>query len=252
MTTAAIIQARVGSTRLPGKVLLDLAGKPVLRHVLERCRVILGVAVMICAIPDEPASAPLAAIAERSGAIVFRGSERDVLGRYLGAARSVNADVILRVTSDCPLIDPDICADVLNLRTEAKADYACNNMPSTFPHGLDCEAFTIDALALAAKEAVELEDREHVTSWIRRNPGLHRANLSSNNPAFASYRWTLDYPEDMDFFRALAHKFDDIGAARMREIVDVLQRNPEISQVNSNIESRADVSKASSSGAHLK
>jgi spore coat polysaccharide biosynthesis protein SpsF (cytidylyltransferase family) len=238
MTTAAIVQARISSTRLPGKVLLDLAGKPVLRHVLERCRGIRSVDVVVCAVPDEPASASLEAIAAQSGAAVFRGSEQDVLGRYLGAARSVNAGVILRVTSDCPLIDPDICADVLALRTRAKADYGCNNMPPTFPHGLDCEAFTADALALAATEATERRDREHVTPWLRRSLKVHRVNLSSDDPAFAAYRWTLDHPEDMDFFRALAHEIDDVGAARMREIIDVLRRNPELSQINSNIESR--------------
>jgi spore coat polysaccharide biosynthesis protein SpsF (cytidylyltransferase family) len=233
MKTIAIVQARVGSTRLPGKVQLDLAGRPVLRHVLERCRATRGVDVVVCAVPDEPASAPLAVIAEQSGAVVFRGPERDVLGRYLGAAQATGAAIVLRVTSDCPLIDPDICADVLALRAQAAADYACNNMPPSFPHGLDCEAFTVDALALAASEATAPDDREHVTLWLRRNDKLKRANLSSNNPIWATHRWTLDYPEDMDFFRAMALEFDDIGAVRLRDLLDMLERKPEISCLNS-------------------
>ncbi len=104
--------------------------------------------------------------------MVFRGDEHDVLGRYLGAARAVDADVILRVTSDCPLIDPRLCAAVIEARADTQADYAANNMPRLFPHGLDCEAFTRAGLEQAASDATEAYDREHVTPWLRRKPDL--------------------------------------------------------------------------------
>jgi glutamate-1-semialdehyde 2,1-aminomutase/spore coat polysaccharide biosynthesis protein SpsF len=238
MKTAAIVQARIGSTRLPGKVLLDLAGKPVLRHVLERCRAIDNVDVVVCAVPDEPASAPLEVVGEQCGATVFRGPEQDVLGRYLGAARSVNADIVLRVTSDCPLIDPDICADVIALRMRAAADYACNNMPPSFPHGLDCEAFTMDSLELAARKATMPNDREHVTPYLRRDDRVRRVNLKADNPEYVVCRWTLDYPEDMSFFRALANEFADLTTARMKDILTVLGRKPDILRINSGLRVR--------------
>jgi spore coat polysaccharide biosynthesis protein SpsF (cytidylyltransferase family) len=222
----------MGSSRLPGKVLMDIGGRPALRHVLDRCHAIKGADIVTCAIPDEAASEPLERIADECGAVTFRGSETDVLSRYLGAARSVKADVVMRVTSDCPLIDPEICADVLSLRANSNADYACNNTPRTFPHGLDCEAFTFAALERAADEANEPGDHEHVTPWLRRAATIRRENLSSNNPALAGHRWTLDYPEDLAFFRALSDRCPDFASARMRDILNVLDRYPEIAFVN--------------------
>jgi spore coat polysaccharide biosynthesis protein SpsF (cytidylyltransferase family) len=222
----------MGSSRLPGKVLMEIGGRPALRHVLDRCRAIKGADTVICAVPDEVGSEPLEHVAAECGAVTFRGSETDVLSRYLGAARSVKADVIMRVTSDCPLIDPEICADVLSLRDRSNADYACNNMPRTFPHGLDCEAFTSTALECAAREAAEPGDREHVTPWLRRAGDIRRANLSSGDPELVTHRWTLDYPEDLEFFRVLSEHRVDLASARMRDILIVLNRHPEIALIN--------------------
>ena len=232
MRTAVIVQARTGSSRLPGKVLLDLGGKPILQHVLERCRSVVGTETVVCAVPDEAESEPLERIAQECGAAVFRGSEKDVLDRYLGAARMAGAEVVLRVTSDCPLIDPDVCAEVLALRARTDADYASNNMPATFPHGLDCEAFTFAALSLAAENASEPADREHVTPWLRRGRQISRANLAADDPALAAHRWTLDYPEDLAFFRALSDLRPDLATARMRDILDLLGAHPEIALIN--------------------
>lgn len=232
MRTAAIVQARVGSSRLPGKVLSELGGKSVLAHVLDRCRRIRSVDIVICAVPDSAASAPVEEIAQRCGATVYRGSERDVLDRYLGAARRADADVVLRVTSDCPLIDPEICDRVIRLRMQSKADYASNNLERSFPHGLDCEAFTADALAQAAERARLPEEREHVTPWLRRAEHLQRVNLPSGDPALAEHRWTLDYPEDLLFFRALFDRMPAAARADMQEIVAFLGRNPDIPALN--------------------
>lgn len=231
MKVAAIVQARVGSSRLPGKVLLDLGGAPVVHHVLERCQKIPGVDAVVCAVPDELASEPLEKIALRCGAIVYRGSESDVLARYLGAARATDADVILRVTSDCPLIDPEICGEVVSLREKSGAEYATNDKPPSFPHGLECEAFTISALTTAADEASAPEDREHVTPWLRRN-SVTWVNYSSGNPSLAAHRWTLDYPEDLTFLRAIADGMPDIGNARMRDILRFLDGRPDLLVLN--------------------
>lgn len=232
MTTAAIIQARWGSTRLPGKVLEDLAGKSVLAHVVERAAKVPSVDVVVCAVPDEARSDPVAREAERCGAAVFRGSEHDVLARYLGAARSVRADVVLRITSDCPLIDPEVCERVLSLRAQENADYASNNLPPSFPHGLDCEAFTAAALEEAAREAREPRDREHVTPWIRRAPHLRRANVHAGDASRAGERWTLDHPEDLRFLRALFAHFPNGQALAHGDVLAVLDQHPELRTIN--------------------
>lgn len=231
--TVVIVQARMTSTRLPGKVLEPLAGETVLAHVLRRCQAIEGADIVCCAVPDGPASDPVAAEAERCGARVYRGSEEDVLDRYHRAAVACDAGVVMRVTSDCPLIDPDICARVLRLRHDAGADYACNNMPPGWPHGLDCEAFTAAALARAAGEAVTPAEREHVTPWLRNHPSVRRANLAGPDGGAAAMRWTLDYPEDLAFFTALFAKLPPPPAiAGFESVAAVLRAHPEIAAIN--------------------
>ncbi len=227
----AIIQARMTSTRLPGKVLEALGSSTALGQVLRRCAAIPGIAGVCCAIPDTPGHEALAAEARRHGATVHTGSEVDVLARYHGAALQEQADVVLRVTSDCPLIDPGLCAAVLDLRRDSGADYACNNMPPSWPHGLDCEAFTLDALERAAVAAVPGPQREHVTPWIRTSPDVTRVNLAGPGGALAGERWTLDYSEDLAFLRAVFAVLPD-EAAGWREVVAVLDANPHIRTIN--------------------
>lgn len=232
-TTAIIVQARMASTRLPGKVLLPLAGHSVLWHVLTRCAAVEGCEAVCCAIPDDEACAEIAAEAERAGAAVARGPEHDVLARYLGAADAVGADVVMRVTSDCPVIDPQVCAIVLRARAEAEADYACNNMPRRWPHGLDCEAFTREALERAARLAGEPGDREHVTPWLRRDASIDRVHVPGPDEALASHRWTLDFPEDYRFFEALFEYLPPPPhIAPFDEILAVVEAHPEIAALN--------------------
>jgi spore coat polysaccharide biosynthesis protein SpsF len=231
--TAIIVQARMGSSRLPGKVLLPLAGHTVLWHTLTRCAAVTEADLVCCAIPMGSECDPVADEATQAGATVSRGSENDVLARYLAAANEVGADVILRVTSDCPVIDPEICADVLRAREQAAADYASNNMPRRWPHGLDCEAFTRDALARAAAAAYTPDEREHVTPWLRNDPSVSRVHVPGPNAELARHRWTLDFPEDYKFFEALfallqpsAHK------AGVNDILSVIEIHPEIQALN--------------------
>jgi spore coat polysaccharide biosynthesis protein SpsF (cytidylyltransferase family) len=233
MTTAAIVQARWASTRLPGKVLRPLRGRTVLAHVLGRAARIPGVDVVCCAVPDDVSSDPIAAEARAAGAVVFRGSETDVLGRYHGAAETVRANTVLRLTSDCPLLDPELCGRVLALLHERKADFATNNMPPSWPHGVDCEAFPAPVLARAAAEARAPYDREHVGPWMRREPGLLRVNVTGPGGPAARLRWTLDYPEDYDFLVALfAHLPAWPHVASTAEIVALLDAHPEIVSLN--------------------
>ncbi|MCW5675920.1 MAG: glycosyltransferase family protein [Xanthobacteraceae bacterium] len=232
MTAAIIVQARMHSTRLPGKVLLKLGEETVLHHVLRRCAAVEGCDVVVCAIPEAADCDPIADEAKRAGAVAIRGSETDVLGRYYKAATAVDATIIMRVTSDCPLIDPEVCGEVLALRACEHADYASNNMPPSFPHGLDCEAFTFAALEAAANTATENLDREHVTPWLRRNEALRRANLAAPTREFSAQRWTLDFPEDYEFFRAVWAKLPPRELVGWREVAALVANDPTLAAIN--------------------
>jgi spore coat polysaccharide biosynthesis protein SpsF len=230
---AVIVQARTGSSRLPGKVLMDLAGTTALDHCLSRCKLIPGIGVVCCATTFDPADDAVAAEAGRIGALVFRGSVDDVLARYHGAAMAIGAETVMRVTSDCPLIDPELCGQVLALKREKKVDYACNNLPPSFPHGLDCEAFSAAALAQAFHEAKRPYEREHVTPYIREQACFSRAYLEGPRDESVRLRWTLDYPEDLEFFRALARRLPAPPIfPGWQEIVAVLDEHPEITAIN--------------------
>jgi UDP-2,4-diacetamido-2,4,6-trideoxy-beta-L-altropyranose hydrolase len=230
--TAIIVQARLGSTRLPGKIMQEIGGRTVLAHDIGRLKAVHGADHVVIATTDKDSDTPVAEAALAYGAQVFRGDEADVLSRYLGAARMVDADIVMRVTSDCPLIDPDLCAAVLKLRAEASADYAANNMPRLFPHGLDCEAFTRAALERAAAEATDPYDREHVTPWLRRVPGLHRVNLVGPGWPANQQRWTLDFPEDLDFFKALFAELPQNPIPSWQEALSFIGQRPSLSDAN--------------------
>jgi spore coat polysaccharide biosynthesis protein SpsF (cytidylyltransferase family) len=223
----------MASTRLPGKVLERLRGDTVLAHVLRRCAAIDGVDMVCCAIPDDADCDAVAEEAERCGALVFRGSERDVLDRYHRAAMACGADVVMRVTSDCPLIDPGVCASLLRLFKDEAVDYACNNAPRGWPHGLDCEVFSAAALARAAAEASTPDEREHVTPWLRTHPDIARVNLAGPGGDLTTMRWTLDYPEDLAFLRALCARLPaPPKIPEYEEIVMQLRANPDIAAIN--------------------
>lgn len=234
MVTAVIIQARMQSTRLPGKVLMDLAGKTVLSHVIERCRAIPGAEVVCCAVPDTGADDPIAAEAERLEVTVVRGSHSDVLDRYAKAARQVDADVVVRITSDCPAIDPDVCGAVLDLRAKVGAGYATNALPpAAWPDGLDCEVISRDWLERAAREATSAFDREHVTPYIR----AHRKSLIAALPCpdgdLRSCRWTLDTEADLRFLRAVFGRLPSGPAGwNWREVRGILQAEPALADIN--------------------
>lgn len=166
-----------------------------------------------------------------AGAIVFRGSEDDVLARYIGAAKAVGAGIVMRVTSDCPLIDPDVCDRVLARRQESDADYASNLTPRSFPQGLDCEAFRGAMLDEVSRTALPV-DREHVTPWFRRVSDIKRETLLSGDSGLAQHRWTMDYPEDVAFLRAIFACLPNAGLARMNDVLSLLRQQPEIAAIN--------------------
>lgn len=232
MKTAVIVQARYGSSRLPGKALLPLGADTVLRQVLARCAAIPGADVVVCAAPDTADSDPVAAEGERCGALVVRGSETDVLSRYAKAARAANADIVMRITSDCPFIDPQVCGKVLALLAERGVDYASLDMPASWPHGLDCEAFPARLLYDAEQNAAQPAEREHVTPWIRAR-AAPKATLTGPGAPFTSMRWTLDWPEDYQFLSAIAAELGERAAhASAAEIASLCLRRPDIFAIN--------------------
>lgn len=231
MKAVAIVQARLGSTRLPGKVLRTLAGLSVVDHVLDRARAVPGVSAVVAAIPAGKENAPLAeALRRRTGVTLYQGSEDDVLDRYYRAARAERADAVVRITSDCPLVDPDVTGRVLKALLDEKADYACNNRPPSFPHGLDVEAFTFAALEKAWKEATGREEREHVTFYLTDPPGRFKVVNVASERDDHDLRLTLDHPSDFALLNAV---FERLGPkAGWREVVALLRAEPALAALN--------------------
>jgi glutamate-1-semialdehyde 2,1-aminomutase/spore coat polysaccharide biosynthesis protein SpsF len=233
MSTVAIIQARMGASRLPGKVLADLAGMPVLQWVVRAARAIPGVDRVAVATSTEAGDEPIAAWCAREQVACQRGSEQDVLDRYALAARNEGAKVVLRITADCPLLDPQVCGQVLTLLQRSGAQYASNVDPASWPDGLDCEALTAEALFTAASEATRAPDREHVTSFVRNRRRRFRAeNLLCPLPGLASERWTLDTQEDLAFLRALAAHLSKDAAPTHLDVLRALDAHPELRAIN--------------------
>jgi len=229
----AVVQARFGSSRLPGKVLLDLAGRTVLSRVLERVSSVPGIDRVVCAVPDTADSDPVAGAAAACGVDVFRGSEKDVLDRTYGAAKRHGPQFVMRVTSDCPLIDPAVCGDVLRIIANGDADYANNVTPPSFPHGLDCEAFTFDWLARAAREARKPSEREHVTLYIRDHEACRCRFFVGPGGDAPNYRWTLDTPADFEFLRALyRHLPDERRSWNYQVPLAIVRAHPDLAQIN--------------------
>ena len=238
--SVCIVQARMASTRLPGKVLLELAGRTVLSHVLERCQAVPGIDAVCCATPEDTDCDPVATEAQRCGVEVFRGSENDVLDRYYGAAKTLQADYILRVTSDCPLIDPEVSGRVLAEVMEDRTDYAVNNMPPSWPQGLDCEAFSFSLLERAAAEAATSFEREHVGFFMRRAPGVRRGNVAAEEENISHHCWTLDEPDDYAFLQALFARLPTGPESwDYKVLLALVEADPDLAAMNADREHRA-------------
>ncbi|MCW5699289.1 MAG: glycosyltransferase family protein [Rhodospirillales bacterium] len=227
--TGVVIQARIGSTRLPGKVLMDLNGRTVLSHVIERCQAIAGIDEICCAVPRGKTNDAVADEAQRHGIAVFRGSEKDVLDRVWRSARAHAMEVVMRITADCPLLDPAICAGVLRLQRVTGADYVANDMKLSWPRGLDCEVVTAAWLQRAAEEAIDPEDREHVTRYVRRHPDVHWEHLPLLGPSVQHFRLTLDTEDDLrDLRRIVAALPPGREGWRYDRVLRLIAADPEL------------------------
>jgi spore coat polysaccharide biosynthesis protein SpsF len=244
LSTVAIIQARMGSTRLPGKVLLDLCGRSVLAHVVARAQAARHIDRVVVATTLLAADNAVVAEAERCGAGVHRGSEHDVLARYYEAATRERADTVVRITADCPLIDPELVDAMLArfsaAQGSAPVDYLSNTLERSFPRGLDAEIFSMAALTRAWREALAAEEREHVTPYIHRHPELFRLENHSGPDDRSGVRLTLDTPEDWAVIHAVVEALG--GGARIiptREVLQFLAGHPEIAALNAAVGQKA-------------
>lgn len=241
MKTAAIIQARMGSTRLPGKVMKLLCGKTVLAHVITRVKACPLVDEIIVATTTAAADDAIAQEAEKIGVRCFRGSEDDVLERYYLAAQKYDADVIVRVTSDCPLFDPEVLENLLDyfdMMVDAglSIDYLSNTVNRSYPIGLDAEVFTFNTLEIAYHNAEQPYEREHVTPYVYQHPQIFALHSQNHGEDLSHHRWTLDTPEDFQFIEAVYRALYQPGRLfTMDDILELLEEKPGLTQINAHI-----------------
>ncbi len=244
-----IIQARMGSTRLPGKVMMKICGKTVLEHVIERVLYAKNVDSVIIATTIKDKDDPIVKLIENypdNRVSVFRGSEDDVLSRYYHAAKYALSDVIVRITSDCPLIDPVIVDKVIAMYFKGNYDYVSNRFGKrTFPVGLDTEVFSFSVLEDMYNNAKDNYDREHVTPFCYKDENRLKYNVGKldNEQDWSNNRWTLDEEEDFIFLKAVFEAlYDDSKVFLSEDIIDFLAKNPEIKKINENVVQKTVVS----------
>ena len=235
MTTIAIIQARLDSTRLPRKVLADIAGRSLIARVIDRVVCVREIDVVAVATTTEVSDDELVRSLKSDGRCrVFRGSRDDVLERFYVCARECRADVIVRITADDPLKDPDVNARAIGiLVADPRLDYCSNTLQPTFPEGLDVEVFRFAALERAQREAQLLSEREHVTPYIWKHPKIFNVKNFTHDRDLSSWRWTVDNPADLEFARAVYEHFADEPLVPFPKVLAWLERNPHVAQINS-------------------
>jgi spore coat polysaccharide biosynthesis protein SpsF len=236
---AAIIQARMGSTRLPGKVLLDLGGETVLARVVGRLRRATRVDKIVVATTNSVADDAMVRECHRLQVSSFRGAEDDVLDRYYQAARMCAAEAVVRITSDCPVIDPELVDETVGRFIEEQGDYASNSFSRTYPRGLDTEVFTMGALERAWRDARQPYEREHVTPFFYEHPEFFRLVSLCGRIDYSQYRWTLDTADDLELLRAIYERFSSRDDFRWTEVIQLMEREPELAELNSRVVQKA-------------
>ena len=234
-----LIQARMGSSRLPGKVLMDIHGKPMLERVVERARIASLPDEVVVLTSREPADRAIVEECERIGVRVFCGAEDDVLDRYYQAAQSYKPAVVVRLTGDCPLIDPTIVDHVIDRFVEMSPDYASNTLERTYPRGLDAEVFSADALTRAWRNATQSYQRAHVTPYIIENPSSFQLLSVCGSENHGDQRWVVDVADDLEFVRAV---YDHLGSGttiHWKDVVDLLVAEPSLLNINAEVGQKA-------------
>lgn len=239
MKTLIIVQARMTSTRLPGKVLLPLAGEPMLTRLIERLRRVRRADGIVVATTTNTSDDPIAALCALLGVPCHRGSEHDVLSRYADAARLYGADVVVRITSDCPLIDPALIDQTIAAYDEGGSDYVSNMLPPTWPYGMAVEVFSAAALAQAHAEATQAAEREHVTPFLYWHQERYRLRNVASPVDLSHHRWTVDTPED---YALVSRLFDHLMPNRpnftQADVLALLDAHPDWIAINQHIQQK--------------
>ncbi|MFQ5729951.1 MAG: cytidylyltransferase domain-containing protein [Waddliaceae bacterium] len=234
-----IIQARMRSVRLPGKVMLKVLGRPLLSYLVERVRKVENADEVVIATTVSAEDQAIVEFCETHQHPVFRGNEEDVLDRYLQAARQYSADVIVRITADCPLIDPIVINNVIQFFLDHDYDYVSNMLTPTYPRGMDVEVFSIEVLEKTEKAAMKKSDREHVTLFMYRHPEIFRLANVPYKEDFSKYRFTVDTQEDYILIQRILEalcptKRDFV----FEDVLDLLKKNPGLAQINAHIQQK--------------
>lgn len=241
MKTAIIVQARMTSTRLPGKVLRPVLDRPLLQYVVERLARCSEADATIVATTINDTDEPIVALCRELDTSVFRGSEEDVLSRYYHAAEEAGAETVVRITSDCPLIDPAVVDRVIGFFRSrfGQYDYVTNVLTRTYPRGMDCEVFSFQALARAHREATAQPDREHVTPFIYRQPERFRLGNVPFDRDASKHRWTVDTPEDFELIRKFIEAlYPTRPEFTLEDCLELIAEHPEWSELNAMIEQK--------------
>ena len=239
MKIIAIIQAHMGSTRLPGKVLRDLGGRTMLARVVRRAQRASALSEVTVACSALSQDDVIVEECERLGIRSFRGSDDDVLDRYHGAASAFAPDAIVRITSDCPLIEPEIVDTVMNAFLCSGADYASNTIDRSYPRGLDTEVFKKSCLDRAWKEAREQHQRVHVTPYLYEMPQVFKNIQVRGETDLSDMRWTVDTKEDYEFVSAIYSHFGNRDDFNWRDVLALLEAQPQLNTINRHIRQKA-------------
>jgi len=235
----------MSSTRLPGKVMKPILGRPMIERQIERLRCCKRVDQLIVATSTHPEDDVLEALCSGLGVPCFRGDLEDVLDRFYRAAKPYTPKHVVRLTGDCPLTDPRLIDELIDFYLEARCDYANNCEEPTLPDGLDAEVFSFAALTRAWQEAVLPSQREHVTSFIRSHPERFKIGIYKYQRDLSDLRWTVDEPEDLQFAAKVYEKLYPADAAfRMEDILALLEREPELMEINRRFERNSGLKKS--------
>ena len=230
-----VIQARTDSTRLPNKVLKEIEDTPMICHIINRIKRSRNVEQIILATTDKDSDKILLDIAEKFKIIGFAGDDDDVLERFFNAATSFSADPIVRITGDCPLVDPELLDNMIQIFLENRYDYISNTIERTFPDGLDIEIFSFDALKKTHQQAKWSSEREHVTPFIVKNQDLFRVYNYRNKQDLSNLRWCVDEEDDLLMVKQIFHEMNTEQFFSTADIIDLVSKNPKIAEINKNI-----------------
>lgn len=238
----AIIQARMTSSRLPGKVLIDIVGFPMLHHVIKRVSSTKMVDQIVVATTNDPADDQIEEFCNSNSILSFRGHPFDVLDRYYQAALKFQADIIVRITADCPIIDPSLIDSLIQSFLDSEVDFAANRLPPpwkrTYPIGLDVEVVHFKALEKAWQEAESQFEREHVMPYLYDQPGRFKILLTHHEPDYGQKRWTVDTPQDLELINKIFEYFSPRIDFSWLDVIDLIKNQPDLEKINTGISAK--------------